>query len=618
MINKIEQPSVKNLFDNELFYSVPKYQRAYSWGKDHWDKLLNDIISNDEGYFLGTVICVYNEGSKLKDKEYELIDGQQRFTTLSILLLAIYSCLKQYKAFIDKDENLFGDYLNLKKEFTCNKECRLKLQIQDYNSEDYCYLLSNEDLVEKKEKPKNYGNRRISKVFKFYNNKIQEYINEVIEENNHENKYEVKCQIVFDLLKKVNSAIIVMIIVNSNSDAYVLFEALNNSGKPLSAIDLIKNILISVSSKDNKEDDVYKDWVDIITKLSDEYSIQERFFRQYYNSFRDEINAPFKEKISERNVGKKSNYYFGPIATRTTLLNIYDKLIKEDYEKCLMGLHKASIVYSVLMNMNDDYGEYECFKDKIIELERVQAAAAYILLLNLFIYKDKYELDNTMLINIIDYNIKFYIRRNVTDYPNTRKLATIFMNMVTYIYNQDIKGNDIVNYIINILKEESSSDTQFEGSLKGDIYQNNPEATRFLLCYYEAEHFTKEREPDLWEKKDGKNYIWTIEHIFPEGDRIPKIWIDMIGDGDKEKANEIYEKCVHTLGNLTITGYNSSLSNKGFEEKKERKDKNGNKIGYNNGLYINEDIYKKNEWKEKDIVERTEKLVKHFLNKYKL
>lgn len=77
------------------------------------------------------------------------------------------------------------------------------------------------------------------------------------------------------------------------------------------------------------------------------------------------------------------------------------------------------------------------------------------------------------------------------------------------------------------------------------------------------------------EKKEGKNYIWTIEHIFPEGEKIPQVWVDMIGEGNKEAANEILERCVHTLGNLTITGYNSSLSNKGFEEKRSVKIKMG-------------------------------------------
>jgi len=76
----------------------------------------------------------------------------------------------------------------------------------------------------------------------------------------------------------------------------------------------------------------------------------------------------------------------------------------------------------------------------------------------------------------------------------------------------------------------------------------------------------RERWTDLW-ATDKKQYFWTIEHIFPQGQKIPKKWVDMIAGGDQEKAEKIQACHVDRIGNLTITGFNSTLSNKSFIEK---------------------------------------------------
>ena len=158
----------------------------------------------------------------------------------------------------------------------------------------------------------------------------------------------------------------------------------------------------------------------------------------------------------------------------------------------------------------------------------------------------------------------------------------------------------------------------FEEKLRGPIYDENPEATRFILCDIESYHQTKEIYSDLWSRDSSKKYIWTIEHIFPEGENIPKEWIDMIANGDKEEASKIRTNYVHTIGNLTITGYNQNLSNMAFEQKKERKSKDKIKyIGYKNGLYLNSDVVTEREWTVEKISSRTNKIVELLLKLYK-
>ena len=92
----------------------------------------------------------------------------------------------------------------------------------------------------------------------------------------------------------------------------------------------------------------------------------------------------------------------------------------------------------------------------------------------------------------------------------------------------------------------------------------------------------------------------------------------MIANGDREKAQEYQTLYVHTLGNLTITGYNSTLSNKSFEEKRDRKDSTGKYIGYKNGLNLNADICNKDEWTVDIIMARTDSMVKTILEMFRL
>ena len=74
----------------KTIYKIPKYQRKYTWGQNEWDLLFNDVIENDEGYFLGSTICVALPGSAFGATYLEVIDGQQRMTSLSILLSVLY------------------------------------------------------------------------------------------------------------------------------------------------------------------------------------------------------------------------------------------------------------------------------------------------------------------------------------------------------------------------------------------------------------------------------------------------------------------------------------------------------------------------------------------------
>ena len=103
-----------------------------------------------------------------------------------------------------------------------------------------------------------------------------------------------------------------------------------------------------------------------------------------------------------------------------------------------------------------------------------------------------------------------------------------------------------------------------------------------------------------------------------KGENIPDAWVSMIADGDKELAKQYRSDYVHTLGNLTITGYNQNLSNMSFEQKKERKTKDKKKdIGYRNGLFLNQTVVNEEAWTIAKIKARTDMIVKTLLKMYK-
>ena len=110
----------------------------------------------------------------------------------------------------------------------------------------------------------------------------------------------------------------------------------------------------------------------------------------------------------------------------------------------------------------------------------------------------------------------------------------------------------------------------------------------------------------------------SVGHVVPKGDNIPDHWCEMIAGGYRDKARDIQESHVHRLGNLTLTRYNSSLGTMSFEDKRDKKDKQGNHIGFKNGLWLNEDLAEADRWTKEGIDDRTERLVKVALEKFRL
>lgn len=602
MINNVEDPTVANILSTDMLkiYDIPRYQREYTWNQRDWANLYDDITQNDAGYFLGSFIVVNGTvNSKMDTIHYEVIDGQQRLTTLSLLLAALYTRIMEHKDSID-DDMMLDDIRPLRNRLILKSDksmTRVIPQVQNHNLEDYRWILKEHiGLDAVVQKPKFLGLRKMSKAFNYFYDRLGEDV------GGRDGIECVRC--LLDICRLVCSAVVVQITVDSHADAYTLFASLNNRGVPLSAVDLIKNMLLGkVAGVDDGQLNYYFErWQEVLHNLGDDYKTQERFFRQNYDAFRREVNKPF---IGESG----SQLPLGSVATRSNLLKIYEKRMESDDGalKVLDELTENSALYSRIIGLDQESPDSE-LSHQLLELSRAQGVASYLMLLFLFKKQNQLELKDETLALLVKLLVCFFVRRNLTDTPPTRDLERLFISICESLESEGLKGVAAAEYIKKRLVDVSASDASFKERLEGPIYDVNPDVTRYILTVIASPSVTKEMKP-LWERYASGNYVWTIEHIFPQGKNIPDEWVKMVADGDMSKAVEVQEKQVHTLGNLTITGYNSKLSNMPFVTKRDRKDVYGANVGYRNGLNLNDELVNTDTWTGEQIQKRTDKLV---------
>ncbi|MGZ0713104.1 DUF262 domain-containing protein (plasmid) [Coraliomargarita sp. W4R53] len=600
MIKSVDNYAVHELFSAEtnVVYVVPRYQREYSWGRDEWEVLLDDLVEHEsnDGHFLGTIICVANTRDTVKESILEVIDGQQRLTTLSLLMAAVYSIVNENRA-----ELAFEDQVQvhqLQRMLTLREPARLRLrpQSQGFNAADFELVMYDAGLDTPKTKSRYAGVRRVMKAFAYFRKRLADI---ATEQNTS------KEAIALDVLSRVKRAQMVKLEVESYSDAFVLFESLNNRGMPLTPIDLIKNSLLATADEDPDVgmDEAYDRWNEWIAALGDNYNNQERFFRQYYNAMKDEL------KLVVPGV---------TVATRSNLIRVYEKLIDRDLKNLMSGLAAATAAYAQLTRRGDPDATPSRLEQELENLSRAQGSPAYILLLYLALSREKLALDDDALSRTVAHLTAFFVRRNLTGVPATYVLSRMFMEIIDTI--RATGSPAVESIVLGGLRGHAASDEQFMASLSGPIYEVNSDVVRFILITLSDDAMTKETRVDLWKRDEVANgksiYRWSIEHILPQGTNLPPGWVEMLGGS--EQASEVQQQLVHHLGNLTITGFNSSLGNRSFTEKRDRLDKAGRLIGYRNGLELNIDLADRDDWDAQAIRDRTERLATAAIQRFGL
>ena len=609
-------------------YHVPKYQRAYSWRQPNWTQIFDDIDENEPGHFIGSIICVDENTNRGPghDRIYELIDGQQRMTTLSLLLVALYKklsdCIKKPNATNNYDEDEL-DEMKAKRRgiglqiirkvksdsavqrgiIKSGKEAillRVQPSSQNRNLDDYLYILSESGAVTGNTKcPSHFGNRLMAKAYRYFLDRLPDSIDALIL-----------------MADKINQLQLVHISVDSHSNAFRLFETLNNRGVPLTAVDIIKNKMLAEMERQHEVsiDDAYELWQEMLEHIEE---VEDRFLRQFYNAFKH------KESIGQPSFTSK--------ATSSTLIAIYEKIIDKNAQFIFEELTAKAEIYGSIIQPD----ESTKLGRALVDLNRVGAVPSHSLIMYLMTLEGNNFAANDTLLSIIHFLQKYFVRRNITDTPSTRDLDQLQIDVIEACENRIKKEHPIdVNFLITSYckgKGEPAPLDTFKSSLADNLFYYNKQMARYVLVKLDERAHSREYQPDFRARNNKGQYIWTVEHIFPQGENIPSNWVKMIAGGDSSLAKEIQEDCVHSLGNLTLSGYNSRLSNQDFQRKQSKTEITaaGHKIniGYKNGLYLNnlefettdgiKSLSNISNWSKESIESRNAKMVTLLCDEYR-
>lgn len=592
-----------------LKYVIPSFQRPYSWKNEQIEQLFIDIKDEALGYYAGNILVTGDESA------LNVIDGQQRLTTISLFFLAIGVKLKRdYPTDKNADRIAYDIERQLFIDATGSYDVpRIRLLAGD--QELYSNLLGT--LVG--HELGRYGNRALFKRYKY----IQELIDSEFSNLSELDSFYTKLMELEVLKVKVPEL----------GDAFNVFSSLNSKGLPLTLIDLLKGEFISAASLVNEPcDKTLAKWDKLSALLSgSEEDTSNRVVTQFllnnFDAFEETANSS---------------------TTKSKALSQYQRLLPKKYqqgEDYLGTLLKRARVFAAISKVDDASFGDEKLDSKFASLVRLESTQAFPLLLFVMCERDRLELDDETLVGILDFLISFYVRRNIVLTPKSSNIRAKMLAAIREIENSDLRGALVFDAIRKSLIEISASDAQFEAALDQPVYDKNKATTRYVLIDVErrighAPLFDKGRRDSLdsYESINGgrsSRPIWSIEHILPEGP-LPDWWVGDLAAGDRELATKIQEECVHLFGNLTLTPYNSELGQKRFSNPKDsdhgskrdyRDPRTGSLVGLRSGLYLNasipndeagETLETKAVWTEEDIRRRNNLFKQYALKLYSL
>ena len=558
----IEKGRIINDFiePNKRQYIIPVYQRNYEWTKDQCEKLFSDILvaeKNDKTHFCGSIVYApLKEENKIQ--YYIIIDGQQRLTTIYLLLKAMLD-----EAEDDKTKDALLDTLLNKDKFDkfgIDQASKLKLKPIKSDEEQLSILMDNN--AKKDKIDQNSG------IWKNY-----EYFRSLIKKELEAGAY------VKDIYKGVENLFCAKILLDKEDNAQEMFERINSTGIPLSLADKIRNFVLMTEVDQERLYTYY--WLEIERLLPKED--MHAFFLDYLNLKREGFSKEAEAYEDFKNI---YNEQYGS-----------SKNGKEEVLKEL--LHYAN-QYHIFLYTDSEYGDR--VNTLLKNLRELKQTTVFLFLFRVF---DDYEnkvIDLPILEKTLEFLRNYSIRRLICEVGSNSLRGlykTLYDRVFNNVANKDYYYDSIVCFFKQLTSKDALvNDATFVEALKyKNLYRKNA-LCKYLLGAIENQGKEKVKIDSL-----------TIEHIVPQNKNLSTYWQNMLGDN----WQSVQEKYLHTLGNLTLTGYNSELGDKPFSEKKILIEKKDSKV-----VTLYTDVKDKREWNAANIEARAKRLANIILNLFKI
>ena len=533
-------------------FMIPVYQRKYDWKIENCNQLYGDlkkIIRDDRpSHFFGSIVSkVVPNGNKI---EFHIIDGQQRLTTVTLLLLAISNLLKE--GLVKSEESNLSDQILQRFIISpwAKKDDRIKLRP----------VVGDRDALEKLFGPKDDYDKASNLTINY-----QFFYDQILKE-------EVTVDQLYDALGKLE---IISITLDQGDNAQLIFESLNSTGLALQEGDKIRNyILMGMSPAD--QDHYYDNYWTKIEKCT-----------------RNDVSSFVRDYLSIKRL------------VTPTINNVYQEFKKyaEDtrlpIETLLSDLLRYARFYEKLLTCKSGLNNQK-LDDCLYRINRLDIVVIRPFFMEVLRLNQDHKLTTEEVLQIFEITENYLFRRNICDVP-TNALNKIFLNLNKDIYRYDNTPNDYVDKFIYVLltKKESGrfpDDAEFTGALENKaVYQMRGKYKAYL--FERLENYGTIEAKDVYTQLDKS--VYTIEHIMPQ--HLTPAWVEALGPN----AEEIHTIWLHRLANLTLTGYNPSLSNNPFIEKRDAK-----KGGYKaSGLRMNQKISQKDSWGLPELKERNSELL---------
>jgi uncharacterized protein with ParB-like and HNH nuclease domain len=533
-----KETKLQDIIEGTKQYVIPLFQRTYSWEAKEWGVLWNDIVElceaeNPRTHFIGSIVNMPTVSVPEGVAKYLLIDGQQRLTTIFVLLSLLRNKAR------DAQNGRFADEIN-----------NTLLVNQYKDGADYYKLMptqidrtSYQNLINGNP---NESENLLTKAYDFFDKKLRQV-------NIEPEKF-----------KKIITSYfsVVSIVLDADDNPYLVFESLNAKGKLLTQADLIRNYFFMRIHVDQQNEVYNYYWQPMQTALDNNLTEYIRHFL-----------------MIDGNIIKQGDVYYA----------LKESVSTGNAVEYLKKLKKYSTYYQKLI-----YPEFETepeLRKYFQRLNRIVVTTAYPLLLKFYNNYVDNKITKDEFVIILKTLENYLIRRFVCNIP-TNQLNKIFPTIYPQIETK---------FSANIIEG-------FKTILQSKGY---PKDSEFLLRFKEAKFYgagdrqikTKlilETLEESFSHKEEVQFVnLTIEHIMPQ--TLSEWWQQHLGN-DWEETHELF---LHTIGNLTLTAYNTELSNDNFQTKQE--------TYRNSHLELNKYFDKSNSWTRTEIEQRADVLAKQAL-----